>query len=39
MLPSDTQVSLSKARITLAEERIDFAKEILKIGDYFKTQY
>ena len=34
MLPSDTQISLSKARIALAEERIDFAKEILKIGDY-----
>lgn len=33
-MPSDTQVSLSKARIALAEERIDFAKEILKIGDY-----
>ena len=33
-MPSDTQISLSKARIALAEERIDFAKEILKIGDY-----
>ena len=33
-MPSDAQVSLSKARIKIAEERIGFAKEILKIGDY-----
>ena len=38
-MPSDAQISLSKARIAIAEEIINFAKEILKIGDYLKIQY
>ena len=31
---SDEKVTLSKARLEIAQERIGFAKEILKIGDY-----
>ena len=33
-MPSDEQISISKLRIGIAAERLDYADEILKIGDY-----
>lgn len=35
-MPSDEQVSISKLRMDIAKERLNYADEILKIGD-FKT--
>ena len=33
-LPSDMQIDLSKTRLQIARERLAFAEEILKLGDY-----
>lgn len=35
-MPSDEQISISKLRMDIAKERLNYADEILKIGD-FKT--
>ncbi len=35
-MPSDEQISISKLRTDIAKERLNYADEILKIGD-FKT--
>lgn len=33
-MPSDMQIDLSKTRLLIAKERLAFAEEILKLGDY-----
>lgn len=33
-MPSEIQISLSKARLEIAKERLDFADKIFVIGDY-----
>jgi len=33
-LPSEEQISISKLRLDIAKERLSYADEILKIGDY-----
>ena len=33
-MPSDMQIDLSKTRLQIARERLAFAEEILKLGDY-----
>ena len=33
-MPSDMQIDLSKTRLQIAKERLAFAEEILKLGDY-----
>lgn len=33
-MQSDVQIELSKMRLSVAKERIDFAQKILEIGDY-----
>ena len=34
LLPSETQIDLSKLRLNIAKERLEFAEKILEIGDY-----
>ena len=33
-MPSEEQISISKLRLDIAKERLSYADEILKIGDY-----
>ena len=33
-MPSEEQISISKLRLDIAKERLNYADEILKIGDY-----